>query len=69
VQNLAEFVQVAVRKLQPSLTVDKAIEWVDAFTQMYAVINLTPQIVLEAAREYATTAWPITTLKSGRLRG
>lgn len=49
-QNLAEFINVAVHKLQPGLTVDQAMEWTGRFVRLWPVFDLTPQIVLEAAR-------------------
>ena len=49
-QNLAEFINVAVHKLQPGLSIDQVIDWAGRFIQVWPVFDLTPQIVLEAAR-------------------
>ena len=49
-QNLAEFVNAAMRKLDPPLTALQAYEQVSFFAASWPVIDLTPQIVLEAAR-------------------
>jgi predicted nucleic acid-binding protein len=50
VQNLAEFINVAVHKPHPGLTIEEAIEWTGRFVRVWPVFDLTPQIVLEAAR-------------------
>lgn len=50
VQNLAEFFNVAVRKLHPGLPIEKAMEWTGRFVRVWPVFDLTPQIVLEATR-------------------
>ncbi len=50
VQNLAEFVTAAMRKLDPPLTPTQAYEQVSMLTEAWAVFNLTPQIILEATR-------------------
>jgi len=50
VQNLAEFFNVAVRKLHPGLPIEKAMEWTGRFVRVWPVFDLTPQIVLEAAQ-------------------
>jgi predicted nucleic acid-binding protein len=49
-QNLAEFVNAAMRKLDPPLTAAQALEQVSIFVANWPVLDLTPQIVLEAAR-------------------
>jgi len=49
-QNLAEFVNAARRKLDPPLTAAEAFEQVSLFASSWPVFDLTPQIVLEAAR-------------------
>ena len=49
-QNLAEFINVAVHKLHPGLSIAQAMEWASRFIQVWPVFDLTPQIVLEAAR-------------------
>ena len=49
-QNLAEFVNTAMRKLDPPMTAAKALEQAILFSVTWQVFNLTPQIVLEAAR-------------------
>jgi predicted nucleic acid-binding protein len=50
VQNLAEFINVAVHKLRPAMSIAQAVEWAGRFIQVWPVFDLTPQIVLEAAR-------------------
>jgi predicted nucleic acid-binding protein len=50
VQNLAEFVNAAMRKLDPPLTATQACEHASLFAASWTVLDLTPQIVLEAAR-------------------
>jgi predicted nucleic acid-binding protein len=49
-QNLAEFINVTVHKLHPGLSIAQAMEWAGRFIQVWPVFDLTPQIVLEAAR-------------------
>jgi predicted nucleic acid-binding protein len=49
-QTLAEFVNAAMRKLDPPLTAAQAYEQVSLFAASWPVLDLTPQIVLEAAR-------------------
>ena len=49
-QNLAEFISVATRKLQPPLTAAKALDQARLFASMWPVLDTTSQIVLEAAR-------------------
>lgn len=49
-QNLAEFVNAAMRKLDPPLTAAQAYEQVMLFGSAWTIFDLTPQIVLEAAR-------------------
>lgn len=49
-QNLAEFVNASMRKLSPPLTSAQAYEQVALFAEIWKVFDLTPQIVLEAAR-------------------
>lgn len=49
-QNLAEFVSAATRKLDPPLTPAQAYEQVSLLAETWQVFNLTPMIVLEAAR-------------------
>ena len=49
-QNLAEFVNVVIKKLRPPLTAAQAYEEALLFAQSWPVFDLTPQIVLEAAR-------------------
>jgi len=49
-QNLAEFVNAAMRKLDPPLTAAKALEQASIFAATWPVLDLTSQIVLEAAR-------------------
>jgi predicted nucleic acid-binding protein len=50
VQCLAEFLNVSTRKLAPPLTRTEALEQASLFTRMWPVFDLTPLIVLEAAR-------------------
>jgi predicted nucleic acid-binding protein len=49
-QNLAEFVNAAMHKLDPPLTAAQAFEQASMFATSWPVFDLTPQIVLEAAR-------------------
>jgi predicted nucleic acid-binding protein len=49
-QNLAEFVNAAIRKLDPPLTAAQAYEQVTLFGSAWTIFDLAPQIVLEAAR-------------------
>jgi len=49
-QNLAEFVNAAMRKLDPPLTAAKALEQASIFATTWPMLDLTSQIVLEAAR-------------------
>jgi predicted nucleic acid-binding protein len=49
-QNLAEFVNAAMRKLDPPLTAAQVFEQVMLFGSAWTIFNLTPQIVWEAAR-------------------
>ena len=50
VQCLAEFLNVSTRKLDPPLSRADALEQGSLFTRMWPVFDLTPLIVLEAAR-------------------
>ena len=50
VQSLAEFLHVSTRKLDPPLSWTEALNQVALFTRMWPVFDLTPMIVLEAAR-------------------
>ena len=50
VQNLAEFFSVSTRGLSPPLSPDEALDQVNLFTRVWPVFDLTPLIVLEAAR-------------------
>lgn len=50
VQNLAEFLKVSTYKLKPPLTWAQALDQVSLFTRLWPVFDLTPQVVLEAAR-------------------
>lgn len=50
VQNLAEFFSVSTRKLSPPLRPTEALRQVNLFTRAWQVLDLTPLIVLEAAR-------------------
>lgn len=49
-QNLAEFVNAAMRKLDPPLTAAQVFEQVMLFGSAWTIFDLTPQIVWEAAR-------------------
>ena len=49
-QALAEFINAAMRKLDPPLTAAQAMEQASLFAGSWVVLDLTPQIVLEAAR-------------------
>ena len=50
VQSLAEFLHVSTRKLDPPLSRSQALTQVGLFTRMWPIFDLTPLIVLEAAR-------------------
>jgi len=50
VQCLAEFVHTSTRKLDPPLSHAEALAQVSLFTRIWPVFDLTPLIVLEAAR-------------------
>lgn len=50
VQNLAEFFNVSTRKLSPPLSPKEALVQVNLFIRAWPVFDLTPLIVLEAAR-------------------
>jgi predicted nucleic acid-binding protein len=50
VQNLAEFIHVSTRKLVPPLSRDEAFSQASLFARLWPVLDLTPMIVLEAAR-------------------
>lgn len=50
VQNLAEFFNVATRKLKPPLTAAEAYEQVNLFSRIWPIFDLTTLIALEAAR-------------------
>jgi predicted nucleic acid-binding protein len=49
-QSLAEFTSVALRKLNPPLTPAQAYEQVTLLIELWPILHLTPQIVLEATR-------------------
>jgi predicted nucleic acid-binding protein len=49
-QALAEFVNAVMRKLDPPLSAAQAMQQVSLFAAAWPVLDLTPQIVLEAAR-------------------
>lgn len=49
-QSLAEFCAVTTRKLKPLLTRAEAVTQVERFARAFPVIDLTPLIVIEAAR-------------------
>jgi predicted nucleic acid-binding protein len=50
VQTVAELVNAALRKLDPPLTPSQALEQTSLFASAWQILDLTPQIVLEAAR-------------------
>ena len=50
VQNLAEFFSVSTRKLSPPLSPDDALAQVNLFIRVWPVFDLTPLVVMEAAR-------------------
>ncbi len=50
VQCLAEFVNTSIHKLHPPLSAAQALAQINLFTRMYPVFDLTPLIVMEAAR-------------------
>lgn len=54
VQSLAEFCAASTRKLHPPLTPKDAATQVERFARAFPVFNLTPFIVLEAARGVRT---------------
>lgn len=50
VQCLAEFFSATTRKLQPSLTPSEAAAQLESLARAFPILDLTPMIVLEAAR-------------------
>ena len=50
VQALAEFMNVTTRKLRPPMPPQQALQEVERYLQFLTVFDLTPTIVLEAAR-------------------
>lgn len=50
VQNLAEFFHVATRRIDPPLTRENAMIQISHFYRTWPIFDLTPLIVLEAAR-------------------
>ena len=50
VQNLAEFLNAAVRKLYPPIPVEQALKIASHFNSIWHVYDLTPLVVLEAGR-------------------
>ena len=70
VQTLAEFASVAMRKLRPPLTPAEALGQVDYLTRSFRVLDLTPQIVLEAVRgvrEHQLAYWDAQIWAAARL--
>jgi predicted nucleic acid-binding protein len=49
-QNLAEFAQIALRKLRPPMPPAQLTQEIERFSQLLVVFDLTPAIVLEALR-------------------
>ncbi len=50
VQNLAEFIHVSTRKIDPPLSRAEALRQAGVFARLFPVFDLTPLAVLEAAR-------------------
>lgn len=50
VQSLSEFLHVSTHKLDPPLTWSDALDQASLFTRLWPVFDLTPMIILEAAR-------------------
>jgi predicted nucleic acid-binding protein len=50
VQSLAEFISACMRKLDPPLSASDALDQASLFAASWMVLDLTPQIVMEAAR-------------------
>lgn len=50
VQNLAEFFHASTNRLKPRLTPEEALTQIEWFQKLWPVYNLTPLVVLEAAR-------------------
>jgi predicted nucleic acid-binding protein len=50
VQNLAEFTNTALRRLQPPLSPAAALSQVSRLAETFRILDLTPAIVLQAAR-------------------
>jgi predicted nucleic acid-binding protein len=57
-QCLAEFMTVAMRKLNPPLTPGEALEWASRFARLWPVFDLTSQVILEAVRGVRDHALP-----------
>jgi len=68
-QNLAEFVNAAMRKLDPPMTAARAFDQVALFAGTWPVFDLTPQIVLEAARGVRDHKLPYYDARSGQPPG
>jgi len=49
-QALAEFANVAMRRLDPSLSPNEVYRQVELYTQVFPILPLTPAVVLEALR-------------------
>lgn len=52
VQCLAEFINIATRKIKPPLTPAQAVQQAALFSQSWPILPLTPAIVLEAGRGF-----------------
>jgi len=50
VQALAEFYSASTRQLRPPLTPDVAFDHIERLARAFLILDLTPQVVLEAAR-------------------
>ena len=50
VQALAEFYSASTRRLRPPLTPDMAFDHIERLARAFLILDLTPQVVLEAAR-------------------
>jgi predicted nucleic acid-binding protein len=59
-QVLAEFYSATTRRLRVPLTPDQAAQRLDSFVQVWAILDITPRIVLEAVRgvqRYGFHSW------------
>jgi len=59
-QTLAEFCAVTMRKIPSPLSADQAYTQIEHFIRIWPILNVTPQVVLEAARgvrDYQFSFW------------